>query len=233
MAALVCFVAYEGYDVSANPVISLDLFRTRSLLAGYIGNITHGLMLSCGLYYLPFCFEPVKGYTSIISGVALFAIIFTVVPNAMTLGVALGGTIFSNRVRAHTLFDSVLEAIRTHPTTMTKIHLDPVALVSLINQIADPETRRQVRTVFVDSLRMVWAFCCAMSGVAGLLSPVCGITSWRGGWALLVHFVRIRRLWSCMVVLSRGRIWWRCTPYTAKASHCSLRSIPGSDRGLL
>ncbi|RAH72996.1 MFS general substrate transporter [Aspergillus aculeatinus CBS 121060] len=322
IAALVCFVTYEGFYVPANPVISLALFRTRSLLAGYIGTMTHGLILSCGLYYLPFYFQAVKGYTPIISGVALFPVTFTVVPGAMatgilisrlgryralvwagwlattlglgltclvhvtttnalwivcliviglglgmlfsalnlavlaaapsptqtaaaatmftffralgqTLGVALGGTIFANRVRAHTLADSVLEAIRTHTTTMTNNHLDPVALVSLIDQIPDPETKRQIRTVFVDSLRVVWAFCCAMSGVAGLLSLG------------MRHYELARR-----VGLPRPRCPNQtaleldgCTesrqdpvtmhPSSAKGIHTSLRSIPESDRGSL
>lgn len=235
----------------------MALFRTRSLVVSYIGTVTHGLVLSCGLYYLPFYFQAVQGYSPILSGVALFPVTFTVVPGAMatgilisrtgqyrgivwtgwlitsiglglaciiradtpnilwivalvviglgvgilfsslnlavlaaakhqhqqaaaatmftffralgqTLGVALGGTIFSNRVRANLLAQPALAAIVRAGNSGHGI--DAVALVQLTNRISDPTSRAQLRTVYVDSLRVVWAFCCAMSGVAGLLS---------------------------------------------------------------
>ncbi|KAJ5085564.1 MFS general substrate transporter [Penicillium argentinense] len=256
-ACLVFFVAYEAY-IAANPMIPLALFRTRTLVVSYVGTTTMGLILSCGLYYLPFYFQAVKGYSPILSGVALFPVTFTLVPGAMatgvlisrtglyrgmvwagwlistiglgfncfvrvdspdvlwimclvvrglgmgmllsslnltvlaaaapqreeaagaatmytffsalgqTLGVALGGTIFANRIRASLQAQPSLEALLSNVTSGH--HADSVALIQMVGDISDPATRHQVQKVYVDSLRVVWAFCCALSGVAGLLS---------------------------------------------------------------
>ncbi|KAJ5178695.1 MFS general substrate transporter [Penicillium capsulatum] len=253
---LLSFVVYESY-VAAEPVIQMALFRTRSLVVSYISTVTHGLILSCGLYYLPFYFQAVQGYSPVISGVALFPVTFTVVPGAMatgvfisrtghyrgiiwagwlvtmvglgltclvrvntpnvlwivclvviglgigilfsslniavlaaakqqhqqaaaatmftffralgqTLGVAIGGTIFSNRVRASLLAQPAVLAMSR--TASGGHHLDVVALVQLTDQTSDPTSRDQLRKVYVDSLRVVWAVCCAMSGVTALVS---------------------------------------------------------------
>ena len=249
---LLSFVAYEAY-VAVNPMIPLTIFQTRSLLVSYIGTATHGLILSCGLYYLPFYFQGVKGYSPIISGVALFPVTFTVIPGAMmtgvvisrtgkyrpviwvgwltatvglgctcvvhvgthnivwivccivigvgigmlfsalnlavlaaagphgeqataatmftffralgqTLGVALGGTIFANRVRVN------LSQMQPALPSSADHTVDPLSLMQLIGQGPEAITLEQVRTIYVDSLRIVWAFCCAVCGVAGLLS---------------------------------------------------------------
>ncbi|PGH14319.1 hypothetical protein AJ79_03141 [Helicocarpus griseus UAMH5409] len=255
-ATLLIFVAYETFT-SARPVIPLTLFRTRTLLVSYVGTATHGLILSCGLYYLPFYFQAVKGYSPILSGVALFPVTCTVLPGAMatgilisrtgryrgvvwagwllvslglglnclvnldtpnivwivslvvlglgvgilfsalnivvlaaatmhpeqgsaatmftffralgqTLGVAIGGTIFANRVRANLLTQAAVANVRDD--VVGNHQVDLVALVPLINQISDPTMQQQIRKVYVDALRVVWAFCSAIAGVAGFLS---------------------------------------------------------------
>ncbi|GAQ35296.1 hypothetical protein AtubIFM54640_002297 [Aspergillus tubingensis] len=251
-ATLLSFVAYEAY-VAVKPMIPLTIFRTRTLLISYIGTATHGLLLSCGLYYLPFYFQGVKGYTPIISGVAMFPVTFTIIPGAMvtgilisrtgkyrpviwvgwvtatvglgctcvihvdtqnvvwivclivvgigigmlfsalnlavlaaagphgeqaaaatmftffralgqTLGVALGGTIFANRVRVNLM--QMQPALQSSADQA----IDPLSLFQLVGQGPDPITLEQARTIYVDSLRIVWAFCCGVCGVAGLLS---------------------------------------------------------------
>jgi MFS family permease len=49
--------------------------------------VIHGLILWCLLYYMPLYYEAVKGYSPIISGVALFPDTFTVAPLAVVTGI--------------------------------------------------------------------------------------------------------------------------------------------------
>ena len=53
---------------------------------------------------------------------------------------------------------------------MVDDQIDPLSLIQLIGPSPDASTLKQARTVYADSLRIVWAFCCAICGVAGLLS---------------------------------------------------------------
>ena len=82
---LIAFVAYEEY-VAKEPLIPLVIFKNRTNLASYLGTVLHGIILWCILYYLPLYYEAVKGYTPIVSGVALFPETFTVAPAAMVTG---------------------------------------------------------------------------------------------------------------------------------------------------
>ncbi|KAL4809847.1 MFS general substrate transporter [Aspergillus unguis] len=254
--AMVVFGVYERY-IATNPVIPLSLFQTWTVIVTYIGTAMHGLILYCGLYYLPFYFQAVKGYTPILSGVALLPVTFTVVPGAMatgifisrtgkyrgsvwggwtlltlglgiicflhlhtsnalwivslvvigiglgmlfsalnlavlaaacannpaqaaaaatmftffralgqTLGVALGGTLFSNRVRAG------LMSLPAHIQRLSPGTTDAVALVQLIDDISDPASRAEVRTVYLNALRVVLGFMCAVAGASGLGSLI-------------------------------------------------------------
>ncbi|KAI9866654.1 MAG: hypothetical protein M1813_001206 [Trichoglossum hirsutum] len=90
-AGLVGFIFYEIY-VPAEPLIKLHLFKNRSTSATYIGTVLHGMILWSMLYYLPLYYEAVKGYSPIISGVAVFPQTFTVAPMAMIIGFAVAIT---------------------------------------------------------------------------------------------------------------------------------------------
>lgn len=84
-AGLIGFVFYEAY-VPVEPVIPLSLFRTRTALVTYVGTVIHGICLWCLLFYMPLYFEAVRGFTPILSGVALFPASFTVAPAAVVIG---------------------------------------------------------------------------------------------------------------------------------------------------
>lgn len=45
-----------------------------------------GLLLWCGLYYMPLYYEAVKGMSPIMTGVALFPMTFTVAPASIVAG---------------------------------------------------------------------------------------------------------------------------------------------------
>ncbi|KAL1960984.1 hypothetical protein VTO42DRAFT_4872 [Malbranchea cinnamomea] len=84
-AGLIGFMLYETY-LAADPMIPPTIFATRTAVVSYIETILHGLVLWCGLYYLPLYFETVKEYSPILSGVALFPMSFTVAPSAGIAG---------------------------------------------------------------------------------------------------------------------------------------------------
>ncbi|EZG18478.1 MFS multidrug transporter [Trichophyton rubrum] len=86
IAGLIGFMFYETY-FAADPMIPVTVFATRTAVVSYIETVLHGLVLWCGLYYLPLYFETVKEYSPILSGVALFPLSFTVAPSAVVVGV--------------------------------------------------------------------------------------------------------------------------------------------------
>ena len=58
----------------------------------YAETVIHGIILWCLLYYLPLYFEAVKGYSPILTGVAMFPETFTVVPAAGVVGAVIAIT---------------------------------------------------------------------------------------------------------------------------------------------
>ncbi|KAM5451832.1 hypothetical protein MaudCBS49596_003660 [Microsporum audouinii] len=86
IVGLVCFMLYEKY-IATDPMIPVTVFATRTAIVTYIETVLHGLVLWCGLYYMPLYFETVKEYSPILSGVALFPLSFTVAPSAVVVGI--------------------------------------------------------------------------------------------------------------------------------------------------
>lgn len=84
-AGLIGFGFYERwlsskiYDSDGNqlpgnhidPIIRFTIFRNWTLLITYLGTMIHGMVLWSLLYYLPLYYEGVKGFTPIMSGVAV------------------------------------------------------------------------------------------------------------------------------------------------------------------
>ncbi|KMP01742.1 hypothetical protein CIRG_01881 [Coccidioides immitis RMSCC 2394] len=77
---------YEAY-IPANPAIPISIFATRTAVVTYTETVLHGLVLWCGLYFMPLYFETMKEYTPILTGVALFPLTFTVAPGALATGI--------------------------------------------------------------------------------------------------------------------------------------------------
>ena len=84
-AGLIFFVFWEKYG-AREPLIRLTIFNNRTAAASYFMTVCHGMILWCNLYYLPLYYEAVKGYTPIVSGIALFPETFTVAPAAGLTG---------------------------------------------------------------------------------------------------------------------------------------------------
>jgi hypothetical protein len=53
------------------PIIRFTIFNNTTMLVTYLETILHGIVLWCLLYFLPLYYEAVKGYSPIVSGVAV------------------------------------------------------------------------------------------------------------------------------------------------------------------
>jgi MFS family permease len=85
VAGMVGFGVYErwlsskAYDADGkplpgnhtDPIIRFTIFHNMTMLVTYLETLIHGMVLWSLLYYLPLYYEAVKGYTPIISGVAI------------------------------------------------------------------------------------------------------------------------------------------------------------------
>lgn len=80
------------------------------------------------------------------------------------LGVAVGGVIFQNRMYVNLL------AYPAHAARAADMSKDAAGLVQIVRAMAEGEEKMQLKMAYTDSLKIVWAVCCGMVGVAGLLS---------------------------------------------------------------
>ena len=85
---LAAFVIFEEW-FAKEPLIRLNVFKTRTAAASYFQTTIHGIILWGVLYYLPLYYEAVKGETPIVSGISLFPETFTVAPVAVVTGIAI------------------------------------------------------------------------------------------------------------------------------------------------
>jgi hypothetical protein len=86
---LVGFVFYEELldRRGGEPIIRFEVMKNRTAAVTYFGTFIHGFLLWCILYYQPFYFEAIKGYTPILAGVGLFPLTFTVAPASIVTGI--------------------------------------------------------------------------------------------------------------------------------------------------
>ena len=88
---LVAFVIHEEFW-ALEPLIRTSVFKNRTAAVTYLQTFLHGIILWCILYYLPLYYEAVKGYTPIVTGVALFPQCFTTAPAAVVVGTVIAIT---------------------------------------------------------------------------------------------------------------------------------------------
>jgi hypothetical protein len=247
----VAFALYEAF-LASKPIIPLVLFQNRTTIVSYIGTVITGLVLWCILYYMPLYFQAVKGYSPIISGVALFPQSFTVAPvgavcgalivktghhrwavwlgwglgtlglglycvlqvgtsipgwiflnlvsgiglgflfpgiataiqasvasehaaiaitmfsffrsAGQALGVAVGGVIIQNRMEANLLkYPNLAPFAQVYSANVA-------ALVEILRALPDGDDKQNLKQAYVDSFCIVWAVCCALGGLAMLIS---------------------------------------------------------------
>lgn len=85
------FGPYEYY-ISKEPMVRLSIFHNPTSCIIYFQAFLHGVVLWSLLYYGPFFFEGVRGYSPVISGVAMFPETFTIAPVAAVTGIVVAMT---------------------------------------------------------------------------------------------------------------------------------------------
>ncbi|KAB8262081.1 major facilitator superfamily domain-containing protein [Aspergillus pseudonomiae] len=81
-----------------------------------------------------------------------------------SLGVAIGGVIFQNRMEVN------LQKYPALAPMAKKISHNAVALVGKMQTEPPSQDKDDLRQAYTDSLRAVWVFCCACTAIGGLLS---------------------------------------------------------------
>lgn len=97
VAGMIGFGFYEHYlfhkaIASQNPnpidpIIRFSIFNNSTMLITYFETIVHGIVLWALLYFLPLYYEAVKGYTPIVSGVAILPETTLVAPMSVVVGI--------------------------------------------------------------------------------------------------------------------------------------------------
>ncbi|KAJ5671671.1 hypothetical protein N7507_000798 [Penicillium longicatenatum] len=90
-AGLCVFAGYE-YRMASRPLIPPSLFGNRTSTISFVGYTITGILLWSNLYYLPLYYEGVKGFSPLLSGIAMFPNTFTVAPSAMIVGLLIAKT---------------------------------------------------------------------------------------------------------------------------------------------
>ncbi|TGO37839.1 hypothetical protein BHYA_0088g00370 [Botrytis hyacinthi] len=88
---LIIFCKFEAM-FAKKPIIPTRLFRNPSTTIAYFCTFLHGMILWSIVYYDPFYFMSVQGYTSMMAGVAALPETLTIVPMAMIVGIVAART---------------------------------------------------------------------------------------------------------------------------------------------
>ncbi|KAG4024922.1 hypothetical protein MFRU_086g00070 [Monilinia fructicola] len=88
---LLGFCAYEA-RVAHKPILPTRLFLNPSSNIAYLCTFLHGMILWTIVYYVPFYFMSVQGYTSILAGIAALPETLTIAPFAIVFGIVAAKT---------------------------------------------------------------------------------------------------------------------------------------------
>ena len=88
---IIAFGFYEAY-YAKYPMIRLAIFLHPVAIFGYVQIILHAIVFCCILYFLRHHFEGVKGYSALISGVAILPMSVTCSPSSILSGYIINWT---------------------------------------------------------------------------------------------------------------------------------------------
>jgi hypothetical protein len=80
-----------------------------------------------------------------------------------SIGVAIGGVIFQNRMKSNLLHYPALQSLAD------KYSGDAASAVETIRGMHGP-VKEELKQAYADSLKIVWAFCCGISGLMFIIS---------------------------------------------------------------
>lgn len=124
-------------------------------------NSVSGLGLGMLFPALGFCIQASATPENLSMAVGMFSFFRAL---GQAIGVAIGGVVFQNQ-----MFKNLLKYPALAPAA-GYYSRNAAALVQIIKVMPEGEQKLHLRVAYTDSLRIVWAVCCAISGVALVLS---------------------------------------------------------------
>lgn len=138
-------------------IINPDTSKAEYVIFMVISGLGLGVSFSANAFAIQASVKP----SDLAISVAMFSFFRAL---GQTIGVAIGGTVFQNRMRANLL---TYPALSPHAVEYSK---GAAALVDVIHAMQDGTDKYHLIRAYSDSLRILWAVCCALGGVAGILS---------------------------------------------------------------
>ncbi|KKK22382.1 hypothetical protein P175DRAFT_0500902 [Aspergillus ochraceoroseus IBT 24754] len=124
-------------------------------------NMVSGIGLGLLFPALGFAIQASATNETLAMSVAMFSFFRAM---GQALGVAIGGVVFQNEMYRNLLQYPAFAAVAREYSQ------DAAGLVQVLKQMPDGADKLALRTAYTDSLRIVWAVCCAVCGVAFVLS---------------------------------------------------------------
>ena len=151
-----------GWTVSTVGLGLMCLIKADTSVYGWILlNVVPGLGLGVLFPSLGYAVQASAEPENLAIAVAMFSLFRAL---GQAIGVAIGGVVFQNRMQANLLKYPALAPMASAYSQ------DAAGLVQVIKGMADGATKTHLKDAYTDSLRIVWAVCCAISGVALLFS---------------------------------------------------------------
>jgi len=151
-----------GWVVSTIGLGLMCLIKSTTSVMGWILlNIVAGLGLGILFPSLGYAVQASAKPKNLAIAVAMFSFFRAL---GQAIGVAVGGVIFQNE-----MYKNLLKYPALAPMA-NAYSQDAAGLVQVIKGMADGVDKANLKDAYTDSLRIVWAVCCAISGVALLFS---------------------------------------------------------------
>ncbi|KAJ5157742.1 uncharacterized protein N7482_008842 [Penicillium canariense] len=151
-----------GWAISTIGLGLMCIIKSSTSVAGWILlNVVPGLGLGILFPSLGYAVQASATSENLAIAVAMFSFFRAL---GQAIGVAVGGVVFQNRMRNNLLKYPALAPMADAYSQ------DAAGLVQIIKGMADGADKLDLKDAYTDSLRIVWAVCCAISGVALLFS---------------------------------------------------------------
>lgn len=151
-----------GWTLSTIGLGLMCLIKSTTSVAGWILlNLVGGLGLGVLFPSLGYAVQASATAENLAIAVAMFSFFRAL---GQAIGVAVGGVVFQNRMYTNLLkYPSLAPMANAYSQ-------DAAGLVQVIKGMADGPVKVDLKDAYTDSLRIVWAVCCAISGIALLVS---------------------------------------------------------------
>ncbi|KAJ6084921.1 hypothetical protein N7499_004550 [Penicillium canescens] len=156
------WAVWLGWVLSTIGLGLLCLIKVHTSVAGWIFlNIVSGLGLGILFPSLGYAIQASSEPENLAIAVAMFSFFRAL---GQSIGVAVGGVVFQNR-----MFSNLMKYPGLAPMA-DAYSKDAAGLVQIIKAMADSADKANLKEAYTDSLRTVWSVCCAVSGVALVIS---------------------------------------------------------------